>query len=288
MSFECGYCGLTLDNNSSLQYHIDKDCIEIRKKFDIIIEHDTGFICKGCYKEFSTKGNLTKHMKKCTLIDLKHITNRKDEEIANMVKTICQKDEEIKKYKKNISILEQKIERLPSQLKNIVNDIDKYLIEINRPISKEILETYTDKMTSSNVIGGASISIFIYDIIIRDIPIILSDKSRRYFKYMRVGLHGKHIVVEDIDLDWFFETFFDVFSDRIISLLDNEISSISTDIKFSKLEQTNRQNELWLVRKYVIGAKSKYSNSFITDILSNLYKKLVIDRVQQKICVNST
>jgi len=116
---------------------------------NIDIDDDLGneiFLCCFCSKSYSSKGNLTKHLKICK------IKKENDEEKENIFKLLLEKDkqhkEELKQHKEELKIHKGEVSELKKQNKLLLDKIDK-LIKSNSAKSKTIQNNTTSNSNNS-------------------------------------------------------------------------------------------------------------------------------------------
>jgi hypothetical protein len=121
----------------------DQDNSKYNLKDDLSSLNDC-FACGFCFKEYSTKGNLTKHIKNCKV--------KKDNDIEkeNIFKLLLEKDEyhkkEIDNLKEQNKIITEQNKLMTEQNKELINKLDK-LIKLNNDITPSQI---TNNINSNN------------------------------------------------------------------------------------------------------------------------------------------
>lgn len=303
MPYKCDYCRIDFDTNILLHAHINTSakCIDSRKALDYIViyedyhkeyyeENKIKFICEGCNKTYTTKGNLKTHIKNCTYIQVKQEMIEKDKRLVSAQKIINKRDDYIasihKQYMKEIAELQKKIWQLENSTKNrptSINKINTYLLRVNNPISTESIDRCVGELTLKDLEGSASsMAAFIYSKIVCDTPIIMSDPARKKSKYVILE-DGKYSVRDDPYLELFFEMFFNAILSRSLSLIDTETTRMQSieDATYKKDILDERSIKLASIRAYIqLGANRVFTDE-ITKILSILSKQLSYPQIRQ-------
>ena len=160
----CSKCNTVFNRKSNYDYHINKkfDCIqknikdaEIKNDFPIFpktfqlfpIENNINFSCHCCVKEYSTKGNLTKHLKNCKI----KINN--DNEKENIFKLLLEKD---KQYKEEMNELKKQNKFVMKQNEKLIKKIDLLIKNKNnltptQITNNNILNSNSNNINSNNI-----------------------------------------------------------------------------------------------------------------------------------------
>ena len=168
--FTCTKCNKNFDRKFNLETHLNKkhDCsknnikkTEINKDFQnfpktfqnfptennlsniLSNSKNNIFSCYFCFKEYSTKGNLTKHLKNCKI----KINNENEKE--NIFKLLLEKD---KQYKEEINELKKQNKFVMKQNEQLIKKIDLLINNKDNLMSTQI--TNNNNISNSNNINS--------------------------------------------------------------------------------------------------------------------------------------
>ena len=213
INLKCSGCDKEFKQKGNLDRHYKRCSKSKKRNLDVIQKKDDiRMTCNYCYKEFSTKQSLSKHkLKICIFLQLEAQYKEHKKQIEEYKKQLENKDKEYKKqledkdkeYKKQLKDKDNKhkqhICRLEDKLENIAlknsskttinNNNNQRTIMINnyldnmKPITPEMLLSYTDNLTEEHVLEGEKgITKYFCDYPMKG-NILCTDLSRKKIKY---------------------------------------------------------------------------------------------------------
>ena len=121
-NFYCEKCDFSSSNKKDYSKHLltRKHHLETNGN-DLEIKNPKKYVCDECSKEFKTNSGLWKHKKKCSIVQLKEISNTN-----NIPTTDIDKELLIKMLLKNQDIMDKMIEMMPNMGMNISNNTNSH------------------------------------------------------------------------------------------------------------------------------------------------------------------